>query len=222
MAHVPNPDWSDLLSLSIDREAAEPLSRQLYSELRRSILSGAVAPGSRLPATRRLARVLGLSRTSVVNVYEQLFAEGYVEGRQGAGTFVSREMQEPPLEPKTLAVAGPTAPADRPIPAARYAGLKPDDAQFETIPFNTGRCSLDERTLTIWRRLTAAQLRRPDPLWLGYSDPRGSPRLREVLARYLRAARGVQCDPAQIMILSGVQQAIDLVVKLLIEPGAAV
>ncbi|MEJ1979318.1 MAG: PLP-dependent aminotransferase family protein [Acetobacteraceae bacterium] len=81
---------------------------------------------------------------------------------------------------------------------------------------------MDERTLKVWRRLTAAQLRKPDPLWLGYSDPRGSPRLREALARYLRAGRGVHCDPAQIMILSGVQQAIDLVVKILVEPGDAV
>ena len=87
------------------------------------------------------------------------------------------------------------------------------------MPFNVGRCSVDDRTLAIWRKLTAAQLRKVDPLWLGYSDPRGSLRLREAVARYLRAARGVDCDPAQIMILSGVQQAIDLVIKILIEPG---
>ncbi len=214
------PDWSDLLSLSIDRQTAEPIFRQLYNEMRRVILSGAAAPGSRLPATRHLAATLGVSRTSVVSVYEQLLAEGYAEGRPGAGTFVSQDMQEPPLEPGD-AIPAP-APVNRPAPAARYARLKPDYAQFAAAPFNTGRCSVNERTLKVWRKLTAAQLRRPDPLWLGYTDPRGSPRLREALVRYLRAARGVQCDPAQIMILSGVQQAIDLVVKILLEPGDAV
>ncbi len=216
------PDWSDLLSLSVDRHAAEPLFRQLYDELRRMILSGAAAPGGRLPATRRLAARLGVSRTSVVGVYEQLLAEGYAEGRVGSGTFVSRDLPEPPLAPKGAKAASSPAPAARPGPAARYAALKPDDSQFAAIPFNTGRCSVDERTLKIWRRLTAAQLRKADPLGLGYSDPRGSPRLREAVARYLRAARGVHCDPAQIMILSGAQQAIDLVVKVLVEPGDAV
>jgi len=220
--HARLPDWSDLLSLSVDRHAAEPLFRQLYNELRRVILSGAAAPGGRLPATRHLAARLGVSRTSVVGVYEQLLAEGYAEGRVGAGTFVSRDMPEPPLAPKSAKAVPSRAPAAKPTPAARYASLKPDAAQFAGIPFNTGRCSVDERTLKVWRRLTAAQLRTVDPLWLGYSDPRGSPRLREAVARYLRAARGVHCDPAQIMILSGVQQAIDLVVKVLIEPGDAV
>ncbi len=204
--------------MSVDRQAAEPIFRQLYDELRRAILSGAAAPGSRLPATRQLAAKLGISRTSVVGVYEQLLAEGCVEGRAGAGTYVSRDMLEPQPPPKPAQAAPPP----RPSPAARYASLKPDERQFAAIPFNVGRCSLDERTLAVWRRLTAAQLRRPDPLWLGYSDPRGSPRLREAVARYLRAARGVACDPAQIMILSGVQQALDLVIKVLVEPGDAV
>ena len=219
--HARAPDWSDLLPLSVERQAADPIFRQLYRELRRAILSGAAAPGSRLPATRHLAARLGVSRTSVVGVYEQLLAEGYAEGRPGAGTFVSRDMLQPPAAPKR-GKALPQPPAIQPGPAARYARLKPDDAQFAAIPFNTGRCSVDERTLKIWRRLTAAQLRTADPLWLGYSDPRGSPRLREAVARYLRAARGVHCDAAQIMIVSGAQQAIDLVIKVLIEPGDAV
>ncbi len=216
------PDWSALLSFSVDRDTAEPLIRQLYQDMRRVILSGAAAPGSRLPATRDLAARLGISRTSVVGVYEQLLAEGYAEGRVGAGTFVSREMVEPPAQPRPLAAASPPPNATQPTPASRYASLKPDYAQFASLPFNTGRCSVDERTLKVWRKLTAAQLRTADPRWLGYSDPCGSPRLREAVARYLRASRGVHCDPSQIMILSGVQQAIDLVMKVLIEPGDAV
>ncbi len=215
------PDWSSLLTLTVDRDAAASLFRQLYGELRRVILDGAAAPGSRLPATRHLAAQLGLSRTCVVAVYEQLVAEGYAEGRVGAGTFVSRTMLEPPLAPQRRTVPS-RAPTAAPSPAARYARLKPDESHFAALPFNIGRCGLDQRSLAVWRRLTMAQLRKVDPLWLGYSDPRGSPRLRAAVAQYLRASRGVQCDPSQIMILSGVQQAIDLVVKVLIEPGDAV
>jgi GntR family transcriptional regulator / MocR family aminotransferase len=220
--HVPKADWSDLLPVSINRRAAESIFRQLYNELRRLILSGAAAPGSRLPATRSIAARLGVSRTLVVSVYEQLVAEGYVESRIGAGTFVVHEMLEPPLGPEGLAAALPATPPARPTPAIRYARLKPDYTQFEILPFNLGRCTVDDRTLTIWRRLTAAQLRKVDPTWLGYADPRGSLRLRKALAQYLRAARGVQCDPAQIVVLSGVQQAIDLVLRILLEPGDAV
>jgi GntR family transcriptional regulator/MocR family aminotransferase len=215
------PDWSGLLDLAVERDSAIPLFRQLHSELRRVILSGAAPPGSRLPPSRDLAARLGLSRTSVVAVYEQLLAEGYAEGRVGAGTYVSRDLPRHPAAPATTA-RKPRAPAAPPAAAARYAALKPPPEQFTALPFNLGRCSIDARTLAVWRRLTAAQLRRADPLWLGYSDPRGAPRLREAVAHYLRAARGVQCDPAQIMILSGTQQAIDLVVKVLVEPGDAV
>ena len=216
-----NPDWSGLVSLSIDRETDQPLFRQLHNALRRLILDGVVTPGDRLPSTRMLATKLRLSRSSVVAVYEQLLAEGCIEGRPGAGTFVSRDMPQPPAAPLAPCEAA-VLQADRPNPATRYAGLKPGRDQFDPVPFNIGRCTVDERTLAIWRRLTMQTLRRVDPLWLGYSDPRGSPRLRQALAGYLRAARGVQCDPAQIMILSGVQQAIDLVVKVLVEPGDAV
>ncbi len=218
-AHHGPPDWSDLLALSVDRNAAEPLFRQLHAALRRVILGGAIPPGSRLPATRALAERLGVSRTLVVSVYEQLVAEGYASGRAGAGTFVSAEMVEPPPVPKPVASS---APVDRPDAVARYARLRPEAQLFDLAPFNVGRCSVDERTLRVWRSLSAAVLRRPEPMWLGYSDPRGSPALRAAIARYLRAARGVVCDPDQILILSGVQQAIDLVIKILIAPGDAV
>ena len=215
------PDWSALLTLSVDRDHEQSLFRQLYNEMRRVILSGAVTPGSRLPATRHLAQMLGVSRMLVVGVYEQLVAEGYAEGRTGAGTFVSGDMLEPLAAPKP-SVAESAMAASRPSPARRYAALTPNPAQFSALPFNTGRCSLDERTLKIWRSLTAAQLRHVDPQWLGYSDPRGALPLRAAVARYLRASRGVKCDAAQIMIVSGTQQAIDLVLKVLIEPGDTV
>ena len=210
------PDWSDHLSLTIDH--ARPLFRQLHDGLRRLMLDGVAPPGSRLPATRALANRLGVARGTVVAVYEQLLAEGYVTGRVGSGTFVSADL---PAAPRLPAPA-PRGPASQAGPAARYAALRPDPAHFSPLPFNTGRCTVDERTMAVWRRLTAAQLRRPDPAWLGYADPMGSSRLRAALAQYLRASRAVQCEPDQIMILSGTQQGMDLVLKILLEPGDSV
>lgn len=98
-------DGSELLSFSIDRGAPESIFRQLYGALRRLILDGIAPAGSRLPASRLVAERLGVSRASVVGVYEQLLAEGYLIGRQGAGTFVSPDMLEPLQRPPHRALA---------------------------------------------------------------------------------------------------------------------
>ncbi|RVT99696.1 PLP-dependent aminotransferase family protein [Rhodovarius crocodyli] len=212
-----SPDWSELLDLPLDRASAVPVFRQIYLGLRRLILAGAIPPGARLPPSRRMAEKLGVSRTSVVGVYEQLLAEGYVTGRVGAGTFVAEGLREPP-EP----APSPQPPRHPlPAPALRLAALLPDLTQFGPAPFNTGRCGMDARSLETWRVLTARHMRRPDPALLGYTDPRGNPRLREAVARYLRTSRAVHCEPEQILILSGTQQGMDLVMKVLLEPGDA-
>ncbi|MBK3778048.1 GntR family transcriptional regulator, partial [Azospirillum brasilense] len=87
-------DLSDLMLLPIDRTGGEPLLRQVYRELRRAILSGALPPGGKLPPTRALAERLGVARNTVVAAYEQLLAEGFIEGRVGAGSFVSRDLPD--------------------------------------------------------------------------------------------------------------------------------
>ena len=218
--HVSKADWSDLLPVSINRRAAETIFRQLYNELRRLILSGAAASGSRLPATQVNRRQAG----RVPHVGSERVPAGF----RGRGLCRKPHRGRDLCRARDAGTAArargfgrrpPATPPARPTPAIRYARLKPDYTQFEILPFNLGRCTVDDRTLTIWRRLTAAQLRKMDPTWLGYADPRGSLRLRMALAQYLRAARGVQCDPAQIVVLSGVQQAIDLVLRILVEPG---
>ncbi|WP_236571584.1 MocR-like pyridoxine biosynthesis transcription factor PdxR [Rhodovarius lipocyclicus] len=213
------PDWSELLDLPLDRASVVPVFRQIYLGLRRLILAGAIPAGARLPPSRRLAERLAVSRTSVVGVYEQLLAEGYVTGRVGAGTFVAAGLREPPEPAPTSA---PPRPHPLPAPALRLAALMPDLAQFGPAPFNTGRCGMDARSLAEWRGLIARHMRRADPDLLGYTDPRGNPRLREAVARYLRTSRAVHCEPEQILILSGTQQGMDLLVKVLLEPGDAV
>jgi len=199
---------ADLLLPALDRGGGVPLLRQIYLALRQAILSGVLAPGARLPPSRALAADLGVARNSVVAAYEQLLAEGFVTGRVGAGTFVASDLPDVP-EP---APAAPPAPD----PAVGEA-----HDLYGTQPFTTGRVVLDQRTLQVWRRLTMRHLRQPDPALLGYADPRGSAALRQTVAAYLRAARAVRCEPDQVVITAGAQQAIDLVMRVLIAPGDA-
>ncbi|MDB5416341.1 MAG: transcriptional regulator [Rubritepida sp.] len=200
------PDLSDLLLLGIERTSGTPLLRQVYLELRHAVLGGVLPPGARLPATRALAHRLGIARNTVVAAYEQLLAEGFIEGRVGAGSYVSRDL------PRGL--EHPPSPA-APLPATTLPNMVQPGAQ----PFNTGRTSWDERTARTWRQLTMRRLQTPDPAMLGYGDPRGSLALREAIATYLGAARAVRCTPEQVVVTAGAQQAIDLVLKVLVEPG---
>ncbi|MGY0710260.1 MocR-like pyridoxine biosynthesis transcription factor PdxR [Azospirillum argentinense] len=199
-------DLSDLMLLPIDRTGGEPLLRQVYGALRRAILSGALPPGGKLPPTRALAERLGVARNTVVVAYEQLLAEGFIEGRVGAGSFVSRDL------PDGLEIPPPEPPRRVPSPP-------PSASPFGTLPFSTGRCALDERSLQIWRSLTLRHLQRPDPEMLGYGEPGGPAALREAIARYLQSARAVRCEPEQVVITAGAQQAIDLVLRVLLRPG---
>ena len=207
-------DLSDLLMLGIERASGTPLLRQVYLDLRRAILDGALPPGARLPATRALAQQLGIARNTVVAAYEQLLAEGFIEGRVGAGSYVSRDVPQGLDRP---ALPGRPRPRAEPVPPAL-----PNMVQPGAQPFNTGRVSWDDATARVWRQLTLRQLQSPDPDMLGYGDPRGSPALREAIANYLSAARAVRCTPDQVIVTSGAQQAIDLVRKVVIAPGDAV
>lgn len=192
-----------------------PLFQQIYNQIRGSILTRTLRPGTQLPSTRALASMLSVSRSSVVTAYEQLTAEGYIAGRVGSGSYVT----------------APVFPA-----AARRQKAKPvhipAGVSFENFvdvttrqdprPFNLGRTLLDARSTNAWRKLSARALRRFDSTHLGYSDPRGLPALRQNLRDYLRAARGLRCTEDQIVITSGTQHAVDLVLRVLKLAGESV
>ncbi len=216
--------WAEFLDLRVEADASIPLFRQVYLRLRSAIIEQSVAPGSRLPSTREMARKLGVSRTSVLSAYDQLLAEGYVVGKPGSGTYVSSDLPEPVVAPGVDAEAQQEADkARRQLSAygARCSAYVPAKVSLDTIPFITGRTSIDVQTAEAWRAISARRLRKPDPTDYGYSDPFGLPALRREIAEYLRAARAVRCEPEQILIVSGAQQAIDLSLRVLLDPGAA-
>lgn len=205
----------DLSGIQLDPR--QGLARQLYQTLRERILDGRLPAGARLPASRELAALLGLSRNTVTRAFDQLYAEGYVEGRVGAGTYVaelagvvrpvSMPAGDPAATPALQHLAAHHLPAPPPgAPRAFRVGVP----AFDLFPFET------------WARLSARFWRKPSPARLGYGDPAGEASLRELIAAYLRSSRGLHCDPAQIVITCGAQQGISLCAQLLVRPGERV
>ena len=206
------------------REASGPLYRRVYHALKAMIRAGRLGPAARLPSTRVLARDLGVSRNTVMLAYEQLAAEGYLVSRHRGTTSVAGVVpsriapvsSRPKLEaaPRLSAYARrlvreplvPSSPSAAPLKAPRY-------------DFRYGSPAVDEFPREIWRRLLAARARRAARESFGYGSPAGYGPLREALSEYLGRARGIGCDAERIVIVNGSQQALDLVSRVLLDPG---
>lgn len=225
---LPGRRRTPLLALALDRGAEASLQQQLYDQVRAIILAGGLAPGSRLPSSRALADELGCSRNTVVSAFDQLLSEGYLEGHAGSGTFVSRVLPEdllglPPAAPRG-GRASPAPPAEPPRLSARgraLVGLRrrqhgPERAFMPGVP------ETDEFPFDVWTRLHSRLWRHPSATLLRLGAPAGLQALRQAIARYLATFRGLACDWQQVIITSGAQQALDLMIQLLLEPGDAV
>ena len=210
-----------LAALSLDPTAGTPLYRQLYFAIREAILAGRLQPGIRLPSTRTLARDLNLSRNTAVAAYEQLLTEGYLDGRVGAGSYVSAVLPEALLHARRSPQQPPPEPPAAPKLSRRGSMLASlQSAQGSPPqPFSLGLPELAAFPFEDWARLLARRWRRPPRDFLAGVDPMGYRPLREALAHYLGAARAIGCDPEQILIVSGAQQAVDLVARALIDSG---
>jgi GntR family transcriptional regulator / MocR family aminotransferase len=210
--------------LAVDPSESVPLYRQLYDRVRGAILAGRFHAGEQLPSTRLLASDLGLSRNTVVGAFEQLIAEGYLQGATGSGTYVARELPE-----EALHAPRPSAPAARPerrgprlSTRGRALAQSVSPALLrssEPRPFRSGIPALEQFPYEIWTRLVTRCWRRHPHALLPYGDTAGYPPLREAIARYLGVARAVECSPEQVIIISGAQQALHLAAMLLLDPG---
>jgi GntR family transcriptional regulator/MocR family aminotransferase len=219
-----------LAAIPLDRRAATPLFRQLYLRMKEAILAGDIAPLARLPATRGLGRLLGVSRQTVLAAYEQLMAEGYLEGAVGRGTYVSASLpaaarRRTAQDPSQDTPQNAAPPLVRPLSArgeamaAAMARVRHHEGPLRT--FRASMPGLDLFPFEIWRKLEARHWRRRE-VPLGYGDAAGHPPLRELLCAYLKASRGVRCEPGQIVITNGSQQALYLLAQLLLAPGEGV
>ena len=214
------------LLVVLERRAGEPLADQLYDGLRKRILTGRIAAGTRLPSTRVLATELAVSRNTVLTAFERLASEGYVIGRVGAGTRVASTSPDA-MTHAGLAGARRTARGARRRPSERGAAIARirtrtwSDRLGEVRPFRLGVGALSEFPLKIWARLSRRWTQRGASA-MDYDEVAGYRPLREAIAAYLRSARGVTCDASQIMIVHGSQQTLDLASRVLLDPGDAV
>jgi GntR family transcriptional regulator/MocR family aminotransferase len=223
MSRQSETKWSNLLDIQVDTGLATPIARQIYQQMRQSIVTSALPKGSRLPSTRELAELIEVSRFSVVAAYDELMAEGFIEGKQGSGTFVTNEI------PDSLSGSSMFAVADEGLSrrqlsdaGQRYSEIGREDLQSLNMPFSAGRCSVDLPTLQAWRQISSKHARTISLDALGYTDPFGRESFRQIIAEYLRVFRFVNCTAEQIIVTSGAQQAIDLSIRVLLNPGDSV
>jgi len=211
--------WSELPLNA--RPTRQPLTDWLYRELRSAILEGRLTPSTRLPSTRDFAALQGVSRGTVVQVFERLQSEGYLCSRVGAGTVISDR-----VSPRTrpLPVTG-TLPAY--IRSARAAYERPRAFVGLSLfgpsrPFRMGDVDLPEFPSKLWARLASRRARAAGTWMLPADDLRGYKPLRQAIAHHLGSSRGIGCAAEQIIIVSGVQQALDLLARLLLSAKARV
>jgi GntR family transcriptional regulator / MocR family aminotransferase len=207
------------------------LHQRMYRGLVAAILDGRLPPSARMPSTRSLASELRVSRTVVLAAFAQLRSEGYIEGRVGSGTYVSRTLPDLGIAPRDRGAS--TAPPRqlectlsqhardvlslRPLPAL---GQPPR----QRLPYDFGYAqpSLEDFPHVTWSRLVVRRVRQMSTRTMAYGRARGSRALREAIADYVRRARGVHAEVDQVIIVNGSQQAIDLAARMLIDRGDSV
>jgi GntR family transcriptional regulator/MocR family aminotransferase len=201
------------LHVRIDRDGN--LGEQLYRQIRAGILETRLQAGAAMPASRQLAVRLGVSRNTVTAAYDRLVAEGYLTARAGAGTFVS-SLSLPDLGDGGERPVGPL----RPRPGWDEVGLPEDLTATPVFDFRVGVPDVHLFPHMTWRRVVAHQLRAGASGNGMPGDPAGHPGLRTAIARRLRLSRGVTAGRDDVVVTSGTQQAIDLIGRVLVEPGA--
>ncbi|MBG0829696.1 PLP-dependent aminotransferase family protein [Planomonospora sp. ID67723] len=201
------------------------LAARIYRQLREAVLDGRLQPGERLPPTRELAGRLGVARNTVTVAYDRLTAEGFLTGKVGAGTFVCAQ----PLaraRPRNAPAGGDVRP--RPVWRSIPAPDGPGHAAPGSSTAGDGRPLYDFRVgtpdpalfpLETWRRLVARELSRSTVGLPEYAQPAGHAGLREAIARYVGVSRSVHAGAGDVLVTQGAQQALDLVGRVLIEPG---
>jgi GntR family transcriptional regulator/MocR family aminotransferase len=201
------------LALVTDRDDPGPLTSQIAGQLRDALADGRLATGERLPSTRMLADLLGVSRTVVTGAYAQLFAEGWVEGRHGSGTYVADGALG---RPGVIGGTGATGPGARWEPGAVAADRAPAPAVTPLIDLRPGIAWTEGIDRVAWRRAWRSA---GASMTSGLPDPQGSPGLRAALSGYLRRSRGVSCSPGQLVVTRGVAGSLGLIAATLLRPG---
>jgi GntR family transcriptional regulator / MocR family aminotransferase len=202
------------MDLQLTLTGRTDLTSQLYRQLRDAVLDGRLRDGERLPATRELARDLAVSRNTVAGAYDRLTAEGFLAARVGAGTFVRAGAARP--RSRRSAPAGVIT--ARPV----WQELAIATTSEEATPTYDFRIGIPDGRLfpvQTWRRLLNRQLRTSMLTDGRYRAPGGHPDLRAAIARHLGVSRSVRAAADEVLVTRGAQQAVDLIARVLVEPG---
>jgi GntR family transcriptional regulator/MocR family aminotransferase len=199
------------VAVRLDRTAG--LAGQIYRQLRDAVLDGRLRRDEALPSSRELAGQLEVSRNTVTTAYERLVAEGYLTGRTGSGTFVNALPVAEPAVPQS-----PSGPL-RPRAVWPLMPVPPDFGDAPEFDFRVGAPDARLFPHAAWRRLLTNQLR-PSAMGTGMpAEPAGHFGLRTLIARHLRTGRTIEAHPQDVLVTCGVQQALDLIGRVLLEPG---
>jgi GntR family transcriptional regulator / MocR family aminotransferase len=206
---------SDFLQLDIDDAPARGRSAWLAGQLRLAIADGRLPVGSRLPATRVLAAELRVSRGVVTEAYQRLVEDGHLAGRGRAGTtVVAAPAATPPATHEPLPTA--TSVFGDPADLAVFDNVRAAPARIDLSP---GVPDLAAFPRSAWLRAERAVLDRLAPSDFGYGDPRGTPALRGAVSHWLARNRGIRVDPAEVVVVAGVSQALGLLAQVLRADG---
>ena len=200
-------------ALSLDREVAMPLTRQLVDALRQGILKSSLPAGMRLPSTRRMADTLSVSRTVTQHAYEQLTAEGLLESRRGSGSFVvddivPKNYRHQASSRDLRGINGPPAiSSDWSVPPTKQSA-------DNVIDFSPGRTDTSILNSSAWKRAWRVALR-TNPTGQ-YLPVQGSLDLRNEICGYLARSRGFKCSVEDIFITHSAADALDTACHTLI------
>jgi len=205
-----------MLGINLDRESARSMGSQLCDQLRSLILSGRLGSGERLPSSRELAEDLGISRTLVLEAFEQLEAEGYVEGLRGSGSFVREGASL--AGRRAQAAAGSDGRAG--VALARWRAFPPAARAASAVDFRPGRPDLGLFPREAWARALAEAARGLPESAFGYGDGAGLPDLREEIAAFLFRSRGISAGPEDIFVTSGISQSLGIASRFLLRAAS--
>ncbi|GAB6990770.1 MocR-like pyridoxine biosynthesis transcription factor PdxR [Paenibacillus pini] len=211
------------LLIHMDKTLNIPLNRQIYDHIRKVILSGSLQIGEAIPPTRQLSEQLEVSRSVVIQAYEQLQAEGYLIMKQGSGTFVADNTAFYPDDTKEKKYGNYSYKVN-PIFNRTAKSDKPSQKDINASPpilydFKHGLPAWDVIPMDQWQKSLVRVCRRATPELLGYGPPEGSLALRKEIARILRSSRSITVVPEQIVITTGATQALDILARLMVKPG---
>lgn len=216
-------DWA--LDIDADAEPSQPTFVRIARAISAAIRRGRLRPHARLPGSRSLALSLHVHRNTVLAAYRELLAEGWIEPRQGRGTFVSAQLPE--VKARSFRKGKPASEAKRPLTAAYDVPASPlGPVGGRDYPRGTLRMlgGLPDLRLVPAAELTRALRRvlRRDPALLGYAHPAGHPKFRAALAGMLRATRGLLIEPDSVCVTRGSQMGLALAAEALLRSGDVV